>query len=842
VSNAKTIYKYEDPRYLNTEIVQTRDGLADKKVEFTYDAAGLNTVVERYVDGLLKLTTTNAYDVYGRLTGISHVNGAGVVASSSYVIDDLDRLTSETIDGQSRTIGYDSIDQVATVTGSNTEAYTYDKNGNRTNAGYSTGADNRLLLDGVYSYVYDAEGNRIRRTELATGIRDNYTWDYRNRLEGIVTKDANGATIRTVGYEYDVDDQRVRKTVDGVVENYFIDRNQIAFVTDGNGNETFHYLYGLDVDRVLAQDSSAAGMVWALADRLGSIDTITDEDGVVVDKRTFDTFGRVLDQTNPSVSFRYGYTGRELDLESGLHYYRARYYDSNVGRFISVDPLGFDGGDTNLYRYVGNSSTLATDPTGMFSLQEAWNNGVNFAQNIWNGGVNNVQQAVNKVQQSVNNAGQAIVNGSVSFRNAVTTNAQAGLEYWSKVAVAGQNEGGIIGGAKQVIGTTFGLLSALATEDNIDKTNETLASVFGGSLLSGGARAIAGLQQTKNIATAIAATRVAKAVTPFITTVAPWVNGTAKAVAAFTGGYQGGVQLRQAWTGEGADGRQLSAPERFVAGVNGIATIATTFLSLKPQCFVAGTEIQTIDGTKNIEDIQVGDWVLSDDPNTVGEIEYKQVLNTFVKQTSSLIDVYIDGEKITTTEEHPFWVPDVGWVAAKDLHAGSYLQTKYESWLDVDLVVKRSDTATVYNFEVEGFHTYFVSDLGLLVHNTCRVKKLEQVPITGNSSKNLPIISTVSGDWGQKGAHIKIDGIEIKVKPGQDGAILFEPFFSSTSKADAKVAIKAAEIAIEDLGFRQRLYNANIRAIDLLKQGDQMSRGRAAELRFLMHALKKKGI
>jgi Pretoxin HINT domain len=64
-------------------------------------------------------------------------------------------------------------------------------------------------------------------------------------------------------------------------------------------------------------------------------------------------------------------------------------------------------------------------------------------------------------------------------------------------------------------------------------------------------------------------------------------------------------------------------------------------------------------------------------------------------------------------------VPDLGWVAAKDLQAGSYLQTKYESWLDVDNVVKRSDTATVYNFEVAGFHTYFVSDLGLLVHNVC---------------------------------------------------------------------------------------------------------------------------
>jgi Pretoxin HINT domain len=137
------------------------------------------------------------------------------------------------------------------------------------------------------------------------------------------------------------------------------------------------------------------------------------------------------------------------------------------------------------------------------------------------------------------------------------------------------------------------------------------------------------------------------------------------------------------------------------------------------QCFVAGTEIQTLDGTKNIEDIHVGDWVLSDDPNTVGEIEYKQVLNTFVKETTNLVDIYIDGEKITTTEEHPFWVPDVGWVAAKDLHAGSLLQTKYESWLDVDRVEKHGGLTTVYNFEVQGFHTYFVSDLGLLVHNEC---------------------------------------------------------------------------------------------------------------------------
>jgi RHS repeat-associated protein len=470
---ATTIYEYNDPRYLNTKIHQDGVDLVTKDVKFTYDAKGLNTTVERYVDGLLKVDTINAYDVYGRLTGIEHHRGGVTLGSSSYVIDDLDRLQSETKDSQSRTIGYDSIDQVATVTGSNSEAYTYDKNGNRTNNGYATGDDNRLLSDGVYTYKYDQEGNRTKRTRLADSTVDDYTWDYRNRLVSIVTTAAGGAVLGMVEYEYDVDDQRVRKTVTsalptgGVVENYFIDRDQIAFVTDGSGNETFHYLYGLNVDAVMAQDSPA-GMVWSLADRLGSIDTLTDKDGNVVDKRSFDSFGRVLSQMNPSVSFRYGYTARERDLESGLSYYRARYYDPQVGRFISVDPMGFEAGDTNLYRYVGNSSTLATDPSGMWSLEEAWNS----AQQTWNNGVRTLQQGLN-------NTGQAIVNGSVSFRNTVTSNAQAGLEYWSKVAVAGQNEGGIIGGAKQFVGTGFGLLSSLATEDNIDKTSLVLAASLG---------------------------------------------------------------------------------------------------------------------------------------------------------------------------------------------------------------------------------------------------------------------------------------------------------------------------------------------------------------------------
>jgi Pretoxin HINT domain len=130
-----------------------------------------------------------------------------------------------------------------------------------------------------------------------------------------------------------------------------------------------------------------------------------------------------------------------------------------------------------------------------------------------------------------------------------------------------------------------------------------------------------------------------------------------------------------------------------------------------------GTEVLTPDGEKSIEEIQVGDWVVADDPNTVGEIEYKQVTDTFVRHTDKLVDLFIDGEVISTTEEHPFWTPDRGWVEAKDLTVGSLVQTSDGRVVDVDGVEIREGSFEVYNFKVEGFHSYFVSDLGVLVHN-----------------------------------------------------------------------------------------------------------------------------
>ncbi len=175
-------------------------------------------------------------------------------------------------------------------------------------------------------------------------------------------------SVKTIAYSYDVNDRRISKKIDGVVaERYVYDGANIALVFDGAGVQTHRYLYGTGVDQILA-DERGGSVVWALADNLGTVRDVVDGGGVVLNHVTYDSFGKVVSQSNASVEFRYGYTGREADSETGLDYYRARYYDASTGRFISEDPIGFNAGDTNLYRYVGNSPTNAIDPSGLLEL------------------------------------------------------------------------------------------------------------------------------------------------------------------------------------------------------------------------------------------------------------------------------------------------------------------------------------------------------------------------------------------------------------------------------------------------------------------------------------------
>jgi RHS repeat-associated protein len=352
-----------------TRITQSGTGVQSKRVDMTYDAVNQMTGLSRYGDlaGTLSVADSSySYDLVGRLTNLEYKRGTSTLASYGLVYDAANRITKSSGTDGVQDYTYDSTNQLtgADHTTQADEAYSYDANGNRTNAGYGNGTNNRLLTDGVYNYQYDDEGNRTRRVEIATGSVTEYVWDYRNRLTSVLFKDGAGVVTKTIEYLYDVSDRRIGKSIDGAVaERYVYDGSNIALVFDGAGSQTHRYLYGTGVDTVLADERGGA-VVWALADNQGTIRDLVDGNGTILNHITYDSFGKIVSQSNASVEFRYGYTGREQDAETGLDYYRARYYDAVNGRFISEDPIGFNAGDGNLYRYVGNSPTNFVDPSG----------------------------------------------------------------------------------------------------------------------------------------------------------------------------------------------------------------------------------------------------------------------------------------------------------------------------------------------------------------------------------------------------------------------------------------------------------------------------------------------
>lgn len=103
---------------------------------------------------------------------------------------------------------------------------------------------------------------------------------------------------------------------------------------------------------------------WYLTDGQGTVGDLADLAGVVQDHLLYTAFGQVTSESQPAFGDRWRYTGREFEAETGLQYNRARYYDPAIGRWISEDPIGLQAGDPNLYRYVCNAPTLATDPSG----------------------------------------------------------------------------------------------------------------------------------------------------------------------------------------------------------------------------------------------------------------------------------------------------------------------------------------------------------------------------------------------------------------------------------------------------------------------------------------------
>ena len=367
-------------------------------VKYDYFPGGAVQDVFRYSDAAAATyisATVYAYDPTGLVNDIKTVNrNANKIAESLYTYDWRGRVIQDKQWSHgSRTYAYDNNDQIVTDTGA---AYVYDKNGNRVSAGsatYQTGADNRLTSDGTWNYSYDQEGNLTKKVDVNSQTADygkvwTYGYDNANHLTqnqkwsaDPTVQNSGAVLLLEVDYKYDAWGARVQKTVDldgagpqtATTMAFVLDGWNTAKGTpvgtenidvyadlNGDGSLKTRYLRGDKVDELLARADYAPGggtgygakTYWYVTDHLGSIRAILDGNAYVATAAIdYDAFGKFISTPlDPAIMGRYAWTGREIEVETGLQFNRARFYDPSIGRWISKDPLGFAAGDSNLYR------------------------------------------------------------------------------------------------------------------------------------------------------------------------------------------------------------------------------------------------------------------------------------------------------------------------------------------------------------------------------------------------------------------------------------------------------------------------------------------------------------
>jgi RHS repeat-associated protein len=386
------------------QVVQSVSGQADKSAIFEFDLVGRPTAVTRKTGTSIVAVGVYLYDGAGRLGSLSYAAGNNARGVYGMVRDKKDRITTLSVDGVARPMSYDANDQLLGATTTD-EKYAYDANGNRTLAktadplgvraerAATTGKDNRIARDGQSEYQYDKEGNRIvklagdvefdidaKAYPVSTGSATaSYAYDLRNRLVGVsqmARSLPDGDMIRTeVVYTYDVDDNRTSRSVDNrdnnaldITESYASDGSDLSLVFDSAGNVSERVLNDPS-GTAIAMDKGTGNTRWLLGDQVGSVRQVIDNNGALKDKIDYDTFGNVRSQTQPTESPRFTYAGGEIETVTGLVHFGRREYDAFTGGWLQQDPIGYGGGDTNLYRYVGNNPAPLIDRSGLVAQE-----------------------------------------------------------------------------------------------------------------------------------------------------------------------------------------------------------------------------------------------------------------------------------------------------------------------------------------------------------------------------------------------------------------------------------------------------------------------------------------
>ena len=388
-NETEATYEYDNANRLLSQITEKSDGeTVITSFEYTHDNVGNRLTM---ID--LGETTSYQYDDLYRLTSVTYPDTSSV----TYIYDAVGNRLSQTDSGGNITaydynaanelvyISPDFVSSTITVSG---DVSDLDENGDPTQLASVTVnnipaeivgntftaqnvpanlGDNQITAvatdlagnvsqdditvhitkagDNFIELEYDGNGNLISKDDQDQIT--TYEYDYANRLIIVTLPDSS-----TNKFTYDGDKRRISKeAADGTVTKFLYDGINILHDLDSNGDVIASYVQGIGIDKLICRETNE-GRAYYHSDAIGSVRSLTDEDEIEVGTHNYDAWGEVTSETG-SLGNEYKFTSRRWEDEIGLQYNRARFYDPEIGRFITRDPLTGGPDDPTISYFSG---------------------------------------------------------------------------------------------------------------------------------------------------------------------------------------------------------------------------------------------------------------------------------------------------------------------------------------------------------------------------------------------------------------------------------------------------------------------------------------------------------
>ena len=702
-------------------ITESENAVGSKKT-YTYNdvgqlasqknARGQNTTYEYYKNGWIKSftdelgTVSYTYDGNGNVLTVTDENGT---IAREY--DCMNRVTKYT-DFRGNTIdySYDQIGNLVSITypGGRIVRYSYYKTGQIKTV---TDWDGR-----VTSFEYDGNG-RLVKTTRPEGSVEERTYDAVGRLVTIVDKNDENVINQTV-YSYDESNNVTsvsmseETSIDGLTSaemkynaaNQLIEYNGEAVKYDADGNMIYGPLNGemTEFEYDCRNRLISAGGISYEYDAENNRISQTENDvktSYVIDSNSSALTRILTSETDGNITY-YVYGAALIAQENDGNY--LTYHFNNIGSTVAVTNI--DGEIVEKFEYGPYGELLSENDCGIMFLYNGEvgvatdSNGLYYMRaRYYNPDIKrfiNQDVLTGTITDSPTLNRYAYVNG-----NPISLNDPFGLSpilNWKNLGHFALDILGMVPG----VGFVFDGINAVWYLQEGDYFNAACSFV---SALPGVGDAIGAFSKAGNSC---------KLVTAF--------HKAGSAGNILLGTYTYGNIANKYLFGDGDYTADEIKSDLFTVVMTGTSMWGSAKDFGTSYCFVAGTLVTTEDGFKPIEEIEVGDKVLSENEQT-GEVAVKEVTQTFVNETDELVHIGVNGETISATPSHPFYVYKFGWTLAGSLRAGDVLVLSNGELVTVEWVQHEilESPIKVYNFEVEDFHTYFVGESGVLVHNMC---------------------------------------------------------------------------------------------------------------------------